>query len=407
MRLGVLVLLASNIVLWGNPLYEFEPINYYEADPVDAVVRFFESNEVDWQSDSASGFLKSFLDTFEIPVESQVLVYSKTSLQVNNIRLDNPRAIYFNKDIYLGWVPGAKFLEVIVSSPKTGNNFYVVTNSTKKPELIRETHRCLNCHGGSFTRDIPSPFVRSVFPQANGQPIFRAGTRVVDQEVKFNQRFGGWYVTGITPDHLGNKVFVETDTGADFEKFLDMESIQKGPYPEKSSDVVAQLILQHQSEFHRLAAHLNLQTQTALFRQREFDKLLGRTDPLSDSTKRQIKSIGDKLLRYMFFSEEAKIPEIDLTASPFASVFDGRGPRDKRGRSLQELRMNGRMFKYPFSYMVYSDAFISLPGEALDYISQELSHILDPAKNFEDFKHLSRSDKMAIQQILRETTDLL
>ena len=294
MRIGLIISIVCVSGLSASPIYEFEPINYYDRDPMDEVAEFFKKDEVPLTRNSSRGYLESFLETFGIPIESQVLCYSKTSLQVNNINTRNPRAIFFNKDIYVGWVPGAQFLEVIVSSPTTGNNFYAVTNTTERPSLIHETHKCLNCHGGSFTRDIPSPFVRSVFPQADGQPIFRAGTRVVDQTVDFHQRFGGYYVTGISENHLGNRVYRETEQGADSGNALNPERVLDGKYPENGSDIVAHLILQHQSEFHRLAAHMNLQTQTALFRQREFDKLLGRTERLSDSTKRQIKSVGDK-----------------------------------------------------------------------------------------------------------------
>lgn len=407
MKRLLFVLSLSCTTAWSAAIYDAEPINYNDSEAVDSVADFFKSGAGEWKAEGRSGYLKDFLETFDIPAESQVLVYSKTSLQVSHIRPENPRAIYFNKDIYVGWVPNGDLLEIIASSPTTGNNFYSISNSAVRPNLVRETHNCLRCHGGSFTRDIPAPFVRSVFPDFEGQPIFKAGTAVVDQTTPFADRRGGWFVTGSEFSHRGNRIFEETERGADGGSVFDISRIRAGGYLFEGSDSVALMILEHQSELHRLIAHLSLQTRTALYSQRKFDELLGRTDPISDSTRRQIKSVADKLLKYMFFSEEAAVPTVDLANSPYAKYFNGNGPKDTEGRSLYDLRMDGRMFKYPFSYMVYSDAFQNLPTEAMDYIRRELRLILALGNDYEGFEHLSSTDKMAIQQLLRDTTDLL
>lgn len=407
MRLLIVLVLLMPSALFAGPIYESQPINYYDAPLVDEVARFFESGAQGWEYKGQSGFLEDFLKTFDIPAESQVLVYSKTSFQTGKIRPENPRAIYFNKDIYVGWVPGGDFLEVSASSPTTGNNFYSISGAGTKPELLHETHRCLRCHGGSFTRDIPAPLVRSVFPDSEGQPIFKAGTTVVDHTTPLEDRHGGWFVTGTNDTNRGNLVFNETDRGADKGRVFYMADIRDIDYPGEGSDLVAMLILEHQSELHRLLAHLSLQTQTALYSQRKFDELLGRTERLSDSTKRQIKSVGDKLLRYMFFKDEAELPRISIKNSPYARYFDGNGPRDSKGRSLYDLRLAGRLFEIPFSYMVYSDAFQQLPAEALEYLTAELKNILDPDSEYEGYEHITKQEKVAIRQILEETTELL
>ena len=407
MRLPVALVLLIQPMLMAGPIYESEPINYYDAPLIDEVAEFFENGAEGWEYKGQSGFLADFLDTFDIPRESQVLVYSKTSFQIGKIRPENPRAIYFNKDIYVGWVPGGDFLEVSASSPTTGNNFYSISGRGNKPELLHETHRCLRCHGGSFTRDIPAPLVRSVFPDHEGQPIFQAGTTVVDHTTPLADRHGGWFLTGSNDTNRGNLVFQETERGADEGRVFDMADIRDIDYLGEGSDVVAMLILEHQSELHRLLAHLSLQTQTALYSQRKFDELLGRTERLSESTKRQIKSVGDKVLRYMFFKDEAELPRISIKNSPYAQYFDGNGPKDSEGRSFYDLRLAGRMFEYPFSYMVYSDAFQNLPPEALEYLTAELQNILDPDSEYEGYEHLARDEKVVIRQILEETTELL
>ena len=143
-------------------------------------------------------------------------------------------------------------MEVTASSPTTGNNFYSISGSGTNLELVHEIHRCLRCHGGSFTRDIPSPLVRLVFPDATGQPIFKAGTTVVDQATPMEDRHGGWFVTGSKSTFRGNRVFAETERGADKGRIFDMDDIRDIDYVGEGSDVVALLILQHQSELHRL-----------------------------------------------------------------------------------------------------------------------------------------------------------
>jgi hypothetical protein len=404
MRILVVLVLLAQSMLYAGPIYESQPINYYDAPLIDEVAKFFENGAEGWEYKGQSGFLEDFLETFNIPAESQVLVYSKTSFQTGKIRPENPRAIYFNKDIYVGWVPGGDFLEVSASSPTTGNNFYSISGAGTKPELLHETHRCLRCHGGFFTRDIPAPLVRSVFPDSEGQPIFKAGTTVVDHTTPLEDRHGGWFVTGTNDTNRGNLVFNETDRGADEGRVFSMSDIRDIDYPGEGSDLVAMLILEHQSKLHRLLAHLSLQTKTALYSQRKFDELLGRTERLSDSTKRQIKSVGDKLLRYMFFKDEAELPRISIKNSPYAQYFDGNGPEDSKGRSLYDFRLAGRMFEVPFSYMVYSDAFQQLPAEALEYLTAELKAILDPDFEYEGYEHITKQEKVTIRQILEETT---
>jgi len=126
------------------------------------------------------------------------LVFSRTSLQRHRISPDNPRAIYFSDDMYVGWVPGG-LIEITSVDPQLGPIFYVV-----RPRVLRASSAtafkrdsdCLRCHGGHFVRGIPGGMVRSVFPDNTGEPIFRLGSTLVDYRTSFAERWGGWYVTG-------------------------------------------------------------------------------------------------------------------------------------------------------------------------------------------------------------------
>ena len=111
-----------------HPLeYDQEPIKYSETqpnDPVAALQAKILSGEVSLGWDDKFGYLPAVLDAFKVPRASQMLVFSKSSLQRKNISPDNPRAIFFNDDVYIGYVPGAPLMEISAVDPLLGGTFY-------------------------------------------------------------------------------------------------------------------------------------------------------------------------------------------------------------------------------------------------------------------------------------------
>ena len=105
----------------------------------------------------------------------------------------------------------------------------------------------------------------------------------------------------------------------------------------------------------------------------------------------------------MLFSGEAPISEPIRGTSGFAEAFVKQGPRDKQGRSLRDLDLTRRIFKYPLSYMIYSEAFDSLPSEAKDRVYRRLWEVLRKGDEKPAFKHLSAADRRAIFEIVTET----
>ncbi len=399
------IVLVCLQITFAQKFYELEPINYSKSEAEDAITDYFSSPEniEAWKSEGDKGYLANFLEAFEIPAASQVLVFSKTSLQVERIFPNSPRAIYYNDDIYVGWVPDSDMLEISVSSPKTGTNFCALKPVDGKPKLTRQTHDCLRCHGGSFTRDVPGHLVRSVYPDFEGQPIFKAGTHFTDQTTPLENRWGGWLVSRSPMDHMGNTIFKETDRGADQGRPFTIKDVPNIDYPGKGSDIVSLLILGHQTQLHTLMADLTIKTRRALHDQKIMDELLQRDEPLSDSTRSRIKHAADKVLKCMFFVEEIDLPKIDMAGSVFSKNFTQRSPKDSQDRSLFELQMDGRMLRYPFSYLIYSDTFNNLPPEALNYIWAEIERILAPTERREGYERLSRRNKITIREILLET----
>ena len=108
---------------------------------------------------------------------------------------------------------------------------------------------------------------------------------------------------------------------------------------------------------------------------------------------------------------EASSPDAPLSplteriagSSRFAEEFAAPGPRDKRGRSLRELDLTKRMFRYPCSYLIYSSSFAALPKEAKSYVYRRLHEILDGGDESPKFRHLTPGDRRAVREILRDT----
>src|SRR5438128_792696 len=71
------------------------------------LVRKVNSGELRLRFDKSSGYLLSVLEALKVPVESQSLVFSKTSLQSHFINPTNPRALYFSDEASVGFIRNA------------------------------------------------------------------------------------------------------------------------------------------------------------------------------------------------------------------------------------------------------------------------------------------------------------
>ena len=93
------------------------------------------------------GYLDSVLKNLGIDPSSQLLVYSKSSLQVEWVTAATPRAIYFNGDTYAAWVQAVGLLEFVTMDSELGPVFYTITNQKDSTSGFgREILRCLDCH---------------------------------------------------------------------------------------------------------------------------------------------------------------------------------------------------------------------------------------------------------------------
>ncbi|MCE9554948.1 MAG: hypothetical protein K8T91_16460 [Planctomycetes bacterium] len=424
--IAILILMVG--ARWTRAEDDFErpPIQYSNSQPKNAVSHLqsrLEKGDVRLAFDDANGYLPSLLRTLRVPVESQMLVFSKTSMQRNRIAPKTPRAIYFNDDVYVGYCQSGEVLEISVADPSLGAVFYTLEQKpATHPVLTRQTGKCLQCHSTSRTGDVPSHLVRSVFTDAEGLPMLSEGSFRIDHTTPLENRWGGWYVTGThgNQSHLGNLVIRESPVprpvqNPEGHNVTDLSKrLHLSPYLSPHSDIVALMVFEHQTTIHNLITQANFSTRQALHYQAVVNRALGQAaDAPLESTSQRIAHAGDSLVKGLLFAEEAPLGGPIQGTSGFAEEFMRRGLRDTQGRSLRDLDLKTRMFKYPCSYLIYSPAFDELPRVMKDYVATRLKQVLngssgdsipnDPHQDASDFAHLSKDDRFAIREIVKQT----
>lgn len=396
--------------------FDNPPISYRDTAPDNVISRL--QSELDGETrsldyDSERGYLAAVLEALNIPTESQMLVFSKTSLQVQRIKPRTPRAIYFNDDVYVGYCQSGDVLEISASDPQLGTVFYTLDqHQADRPRFERQFDNCLICHSSSRTKGVPGHLVRSLFVDAGGQPLFSAGSRTVDHSTPFRDRWGGWYVTGThgSQTHMGNLVTrtrrvpdkVDNEQGHNVTDLADRFDVSR--YLTPHSDIVALMVLEHQTMVHNYLTRAGFAARQAMHHQADMNRVLGYPEdkPL-ESTERRIQHAGDDLVEALLFVNEAELTEPVKGTSGFAENFADTAPRDSQGRSLRDFELHQRLFRYPCSYLIYSSAFDSLPKPMLDYVWQRLWQVLSSRDDSEEFAHLSPEDRQAIREIIRET----
>lgn len=388
------------------------PINYRSAelnDPIARLEKRLESGEVSLHYDPRHGYLQAVLDALRIPVSSQTLVFSKTSFQFPDISPTAPRALYFNDDVYVGQVHAGKFLEFVSFDAKQAAIFYVLDEQeSSEPRFERAAVDCIQCHVAGSTRGVPGVLVKSVFTRPNGYPDAASKSFVTGHESPLNERWGGWYVTSkhggegglanVTisdpkhPEQLNTKGSTNLAT---LNGRLDTSG-----YLTDSSDIVAVMVLAHQTQMHNLITLTNYQTRLALFADQKRNQPAGT---ISDAARKQIEGPAEQLVRYLLFANEEKLREPIEGTSGFTADFGTPGRRDAQGRSLRDFDLRTRIFKYPCSYLIYSEAFDALPEPARTYIHRRLFEVLGGNDRSPEFSSLSSEDRRAILEILLAT----
>ncbi len=390
-------------------------IQYEQAPVTDAVWQLQQRlarGEVKLGYDKQFGWLPALLRALDIPVTSQILTFGKTSFQARLISPQRPRAIYFNDHVSIGFIPHAELLELAAVDPRQGVVFYTLSQDQKITPRVLRDNSCLQCHENTATQRLPGLVIRSIYPEPDGQPIFRAGGFISDHRSPLAQRWGGWYVTGThgAQRHMGNAFArdVRNPELLDSERAFNVASLEKRfnttEYLTPYSDIAALMVIEHQTRVTNLIARAGWDTRRALHDRDVMIEALGElTETTAASTKRRIKSACEPLVEALLLADETVLTEPLRGTSGFAEAFAQRGPRDTQGRSLYQLDLTKRMFRYPCSFLIYSAAFDALPPEMLACVYRQLWDVLNGQNASPRFARLSANDRLAIKEILLAT----
>ena len=374
-------------------------ISYNTAPVHDAITdlsRKIQSGEVKLTYEPVHGYLRSVLQALKVPVDSQMLVFSKTSFQAPRINPSNPRAIYFNDHMAVGFVRTGEVLEFISQDPTQGSMFYTMDNSPESTfEFKRNNVACILCHTSDATENVPGWFIGSVYPEKDGTTAYGPAI-TTDHRSPFDVRWGGWYVLANHRGdrHMGNAVVSDpldlrgmvtpqTTHLQNLDGKFDMNGYLS-PY----SDMVPLLVVEHQAHMMNLITRIGWEARVGA----EVGRPLAQT--------------AAEFVDYMLFVDEAPMPGPITGPSGFPKVFAAAGPRDSKGRSLRDIDLTTtRLMKYPCSYMIYSDAFDALPANAKEAVYARMWEILSGQDASPRYAVLSPEDRQAIVEILRETKD--
>lgn len=412
----VAVSLVGPLAAQGSPDYEQPPISYSESAPADALARI--SGRIAAGDLAFTGpdrqVLRALLDALGVPVASQMMVFSKTSLQRGRIRPDRPRALYFSDSVYVGWVPGG-LMEVTAVDPKLGPIFYSFDPSTLRdgpPKIVRDGD-CLRCHGGTFVRDIPGVFVRSLHADISGEPLLRHGTQIVEDDTPFEQRWGGWYVTGYhgQEPHRGNAFSSEKGDELVFAPAtLRPDELSAffttADYLAPTSDVVALLVCEHQMGMQNSLTRASLMGRKMIAYQHGLQKTFKepQTDePAYDSVKSVFASTVQDVVDRMLFRGAAPLPAGVDGSAEFRRMFAAGAPRSAAGHGLKDLQLQDRIFAQRCSYLIYSESFTALPVPLKARILDRLRDALLSRDPKDRYSYLGDDEKARIYDILVET----
>jgi hypothetical protein len=379
---------------WHGVLHEHPAIRYGTRPTTDRVAVLNASMSDGSRAltrDSQSGYLRAVLGALGIPIESQLLVFSKTGVQRAHTSPHNPRALFFDRSVVVGYIPGAPAIEVAAHDPRQGIVFYTLDQSAAAPRFARQT-MCLTCHVSASTLDVPGVIARSNAVDEDGNVLPQLGSNEVTHETSHPDRWGGWFVTseGVPAPynqraHQGNITFsLNGNTSSQvFIDWMNSDPASRG-YLSPQSDIVSLLVFDHQAHAMNLLTRLNWESRAG--------------------GAPAVASLSRELADYLLFTGEVP-PAVPLVALPeFATHLESSTPKDRLGRSCSELDLDRRLMRYPCSYMIYSDAFDALP----DAVKQTVYRRMVERLSVEDRRlapqvAMTAADRSAVLEILRAT----
>lgn len=390
---------------FAGTLDEHPAIRYEDRPPADRVARLRDAiaaGALSLTPDAATRYLRPVLKALDISEASQLLVFSRTGLQREHTSPTNPRALYFNASVVVGYIPGAPSLEIAAHDPQQGVMFYTLEQQAAAPTLVRRTN-CLTCHLSASTLEVPGFIDRSNMVDGAGQVLPQLGHFNVDHRTPHTERWGGWFVTGRATappygplGHLGN-ITVETHptsgpTIFSDQVFIDWMNRQTDArYPGSESDLAALMTFNHQSRGLNLITRLNWEARIAAAESRALTP--------GSALETRLNELAD----YLLFAGE---PPLTFEVTPragFAEAIASWAPTDDRGRSCAQMDLTKRLSRYSCSYLLYSEAFASLPLEVRRAVYRRMLAILDGRVPAPAADRVPANERVATAELLRAT----
>jgi len=366
------------------------------TDVVDDLNRRIDAGEARLTFAEPTGYLRSVLDALDVPVESQMLVMSKTGIQALYTEPKNPRSIFFNDVVTVGYINGAPLLELAVQDPQQGVGFYIVEQKPQPNARLERRPNCLTCHNVASALYVPGMLFRSSLIARDG---LAGGSDDPDDRTPFAERWGGWYVTGThgAMRHRGNAIGGRAAQGPPLLDGVAMNrtsldgAFDVTRYASPHSDIVALLVFGHQVRM------MNLITRVG------WDARVAANDHAFTPTAGALRDAIEEFVDALLFVDEAPLTDTVKGTSGFAEMFSKRGPSDHQGRSLRQLDLDHRPMKYPCSYMIYSAAFRALPDQLRTAIYRRAWDILSGREAGTKYSGMNEADRRAVMDILRDT----
>jgi hypothetical protein len=346
--------------------WEGDPIRYSNTvakrNPIARLTSAIDAGESEIIGDNPLERLDSLLNQLNINTSSQVMVFSKTSLQKTHVSPQTPRAVYFNDEVFVAYVQDGE-VEIATADPDLGAVFYTLDISSQdSPRLERQANRCLGCHGAARTGGKPGFQVRSVFPDSNGKPVIRAGSSLSTHRSPLQDRWGGWYVTGQHGDqhHLGGytlngKKRPKLVDNRDHENQMTLPAcVDVGAYLDKTSDVTALMVMEHQVEAYNLLTHANFVTQHVIWQSESASQ-----SELDAVQRERIAAAVRPLVTYLRFEDEVPLKFPIEGVGSFEREFPDAAD-EERHQPLRQFDLRTRLFRNRLSYVVNSQTFANV-----------------------------------------------
>lgn len=379
--------------------YGKDSVDYFAVSVNDRVFRLqakIQSGAVRLKADDEHGYLKSVLQHLEVPLESQLLVFSKTARAPNLVSPNSPRAIFFNDTVSVAWIPKAKELELTAVDPARGVNFYTLKQpgqqvASQTPVTFLRNNRCLACHSGRSSLEVPGLLLRGFQTDRTGKMLY--GFSRITHDTTYDRRWGGWFVSGSPAGlvHCGNLIGEpENERHKKDAGFLSSlndlsERVDLSAWPAPTSDFVAHLVFSHQVHGTNLLIRVGMEA---------------RLNRHSDAQ--------DRLIRYLVFADEprlkvSKSAALALRGTAYATWFQKSGVDDTEAGSLRELDLSRYAFRNRLSFLITTSLFDGLPGATRSRLLTRIWHGLTDELPEDAFRHLKGDERKRIEEIVRAT----